>query len=124
MAGSVVAGSVVQERIENEWFLAALGGGRSRIHSVGRIEHARFARGSPLRLGIGLLGSGRLRRGGVRRQVEPAFAPAAAKREYRRAEQDDGPSRRCRTVSTIHGKIPNAAAPYKDCPVLARPRPT
>src|SRR5712671_3709662 len=118
-----MAGSVVQERIENEWFLAALGGGRSRIHSVGRIEHARFARG-PLGLRIGLLGGGRLRRGGVRRQVEPAFASAAAKREHRRAEQDDGPSRRCRTVSTIHGKIPNAAAPYKDCPVLARPRPT
>src|SRR5882672_9552628 len=112
-----MAGSVVQERIENERFLAAFGSRRRRIGSVGRIEHAWLA-GGPL--GLGRLGSGRLRRS-VRRQVEPAFASAAAEREHGRAEQNDGPSRRRRTVSTIHSKIPNAAAPYKDCLVLARP---
>src|SRR5258706_5679175 len=107
-----MAGSVVQERIENECFLAAFGGGGPRIHSVGRIEHAWCACG-PLSLGVSLLGSGRLRRR-VWRQVEAALASAAAEREHGCAEHDDGPSRRCRAVITIHGKIPNAAAPYKD----------
>src|SRR6266404_291852 len=114
-----MAGSVVQERVENKAFFAALSGGRRRIGSVGRIEHAWLAR-SRLVVGIGLCGGGRGRRCG-RRQVERAFASAAPERERGRAQKDDSPSPTCRTVVAIHDKIPNAAAPYKDCPVLARP---
>src|ERR1700736_987914 len=115
MAGSVT----IQERVENEGFLAAFGGGRRRIGSVIRIEYAGLAR-SRLVVGIRLCRGGRLRRG-ARRQVEPALAPTAAEREHGRAQNDDGPSPICRAVVAIHDKIPNAAAPYKDCPALARP---
>src|SRR3984893_19139926 len=115
-----MAGSVVEERVKNEFLLASFGGGRRRIGSVGRIEHAwRLAR-RRLVVGIGLCGGGRSRRCG-RRQIERAFAPAAPEREHGRAQKDDGPSLTCRAVVAIHEKIPNAAAPYKDCPVLARP---
>src|SRR5664279_1383974 len=118
MASSVT----VEERIEDEGFLAAFGGGRRRIASVIRIVHAGRARGR-LVIGIGLRRRGRLRRG-VRRQVEPTLASAASERERGRAQQDDGPSPACRAVITIHDKIPNAAAPYKDCPSLARAGPS
>src|ERR1700716_4537236 len=118
----MMAGSV-EKRIEDEGFLAAFRRGGLRIASVGWIEHAR--RGGLRGFGIGRRRSG-LRRGGRlrggRRQIEPAFASAAPERERGRAEQDDGPSRPSRAVTTIHDEIPNAAAPYKDCPVLARPR--
>ena len=109
---------IVQERIENERLTAAFGSGRRRIGSVILIEHAWLARGR-LVVSIGLRRRGCLRRG-VRRQVESTLASAAAKCERGRAQKDNGPSRTCRTVVTIHGKTPNAAAPYKDCPVLAR----
>src|ERR1700716_1697583 len=123
----MMAGSV-EKRIEDEGFLAAFRRGGLRIASVGWIEHAR--RGGLLGFGIGRRRCGlrrRVRRRGVRlrggrRQIEAAFASAAPERERGRAEQDDGPSRRARAVTTIHDEIPNAAAPYKDCPVLARPR--
>src|SRR5437879_4049138 len=112
-----MAGSV-EKRIEDEGFLAAFRRGGPRIASVGRIEHA--WRGGLLGFGIGRRRC-RLRRRG-RRQIKSAFASAARERERGRAEKDDGPSRRARADTTIHDEIPNAAAPYKDCPVLARPR--
>ena len=89
------------------------------VGSGGRIECA--LRG-PFGFGIGLgraAADCRLRRG-VGRQIEPALAAAAPERQHGRAQNDDGPSRRCRAQLAIHDKIPNAAAPYKDCPVLAR----
>src|SRR5665647_350710 len=113
MASSVT----VEERVENEGSLAAFGGGGRRIASVIRIVDAGRARGR-LVVGVGLRRRGRLRRA-VRRQVEGALASAAAEREHGRAQQDDGPSPAGRAVITIHDKIPNAAAPYKDCPALA-----
>src|ERR1700738_3481180 len=116
-----MAGSVVEERVENECFLAAFRGGRRRIGSVGRIEHAWGLGPSRVLGGIGLCGGGRGRRRG-RRQIERPFAAAAPEREHGRAQKDDSPSLTCRAVVAIHDKIPNAAAPYKDCPVLARPR--
>src|SRR5258707_8411741 len=112
-----MAGSVVEERIENEGFLAAFGGSRRRVGPVIRIEYARPAR--LFGLGIGRCRDGCRRCGW--RQVEAALAAAASERENGRAQKDDGPSRSCRAVIPIHDKIPNAAAPYKDCPVLARP---
>src|ERR1700738_4260553 len=115
-----LAGSVVEERVENECFLAAFRGGRRRIGSVGRIEHAWRPARSRLVVGIGLCGGGRGRRRG-RRQIERPFAAAAPEREQGRAQKDDGPSLTCRAIVAIHEKIPNAAAPYKDCPALARP---
>src|ERR1700686_1941114 len=113
-----MTGSVAEERIENEGALGTLGGGLRRIASVGRIEHARF--GGPLGVGIGLYRGVRLRLC-VRRKIEPGFAPAAAERQRGCAQQDEGPSLICRAVVAVHDKIPNAAAPYKDWPVLARP---
>src|ERR1700676_3227700 len=113
MASSVT----IEERVENEGFLAAFGRSRCRIGPVRRIEHARLGR--LLGLGIGRRRDGGLRRGG-RRQVERALASAPPERERGRAQKDDGPSLTCRAVVACHFKIPNAAAPYKDCPVLAR----
>src|SRR3954470_15707944 len=113
MAGSVT----IQERVEDEGFLAAFGGGRRRIGPVIRIEHARSAR-SRLMVRILLSGRCRLRRG-VRRQVEHALAPAAAKRERGSRQHNDGPSRQFRAVIASHDNIPNARAPYKHCLALA-----
>src|SRR5215208_596228 len=110
MAGSVT----IQERVENEGFPAAFGGGGRGIGSVIRIEHAWPAR---CRLVIGILLRGRrgLRRG-VRRQVERALASAAPERKHSRAQKDDGPSRRFRAVIASHEKIPNAAGTIQTLP--------
>lgn len=116
MAGSVT----IQERVEDKGFLAAFVRRRRRIGPVIRIEHARPARS---RLVICIpLGRGCRFRRRVGRKVKRTLSPAASKREHDRAQKDDGPSRRFRAVSAIHGKIPNAPAPYKDCPALARGR--
>src|SRR5215207_5822498 len=82
--------TLVEQRIENEFLLAALGGAGARVGSVGRIEDPglRRALGLGIRRGLGL----RRRRG--RRQIEPGLASAAPERERGHAQQDDGPSRR------------------------------
>src|SRR5260370_38872838 len=108
-----MAGSVVEERVENECFLAAFSGGRRRIGSVRGIEHAWLARGR-LVVGIGLCGGGSGRRCG-RRQVERAFASAAPELEHGRAQKQDSPSPTCRSVAAISDKIPIAAAHTKNC---------
>src|SRR5215210_784283 len=115
MAGSVT----IQERVENEGFLAAFSGGGRSIGSLIGVEHPRGAR-SRLVINILLRRRRRLRRS-VRRQVERALASAARERKHGRAQKDDGPSRNFRAVIAIHDNIPNAPAPYKDCPALARP---
>src|SRR5438477_12185223 len=107
-----MAGSVVEERIENERFLAAFGGGRRRIGAVIGIEHARFTR----LFGFGIRRCNRGCRRRTRRQVEAAFASAAAERERGRAQKDNGPSRRRRAVTAGHDKIPNAAGTIQRLP--------
>src|ERR1700735_5662882 len=115
MANSVA----LQQRIENERSLGASAGGRRRIGPIAWIEHARFA---PLvGLAIGLLRRGRHLRRGSRRQIQRPLASAASERKHGSAQKNDGPSLRCWAVVAIHVKIPNAAAPYKDCVTLARP---
>src|SRR6202165_625250 len=111
-----MASSVFEERVENEGFRAAFASGRPGIGAVIGIEHARLGRG----FGVAICRRRGDRLSRARRQVEPGFASAAAEREHGRAQKDDGPSLTCRAVIAIHDKIPNAAAPYKDCPVLAR----
>src|SRR5258708_25685252 len=69
-----MAGSVVQERVENECFLAALGGDWPRFGAVSRIEHAWLARG-PISLGIGLFSGGCLRPSGA--TAPESFTPAS-----------------------------------------------
>src|SRR5215203_4280539 len=81
--------TLVQQRIENEFLLAALGGAGGSVGSVGRIEHAGLRRA----LGVGIRRRG-LRRRRCRRQVEPGLASAAPERERSYAQQDNGPSRR------------------------------
>src|SRR6266567_1870644 len=115
MAGSVT----VQERVEDERLFTAFGSRRRRVGPVARIEYAGL--GGAFSLGIG---GSRLRRRvrGIRRQIEAALAAAAPERERAHAQQDDGPSRRCRPVVASHDEIPNTRlAPYKDCLSLARP---
>src|ERR1700722_3167442 len=101
----MVSSVAIQERVENEGFLAAFGGRRRRIGSVGRIEHARFDRS--FRVALGRRRGDRLLRS-VRRQIEPALASAAPEREHGRAQKNDGPSLTCRAVLADHEKIPNA----------------
>src|ERR1700722_6341691 len=115
MAGSVA----VQQRIENERSLGASAGGRRRIGPIAWVEHARFAR--LVGLGIDMRGGGRRLRRGGRRQIQRPLASAASERKHGSAQKDDSPSLRCWAVVAIHVKIPNAAAPYKDCVTLARP---
>jgi hypothetical protein len=122
-AANAAAALVFQKRVENERPRWAFGRScRRRVGSVGRIEHARLA-GLALRVDVGLRGGVRLLCR-VRRQVERAFSAAAAEREHGYSQQDHGPSRRRWTADKIHDQIPNAAAPYKDCFVLARPAAT
>jgi hypothetical protein len=97
-----MVGSVVEERIENERFLAAFSGGRRRFGPVIRIEYAWPA--CLLRIGIGRRRDGRRRCG--RGQVEAALAAAAREREHSRDQKDDGPSRRSRAVVAVHDKNP------------------
>src|SRR5689334_22127502 len=81
--------TLVQQRIENEFLLAAPGSGGACLGSVGRIEDAGLRRA----LGLGIRDrSGRCCR--ARRQIEPALASAASERERSHTQQDDGPSRR------------------------------
>src|SRR5579859_4415197 len=107
----------IEKRIESEWSLRTFAGGRRRIGSTTRIEHARFARlrrGGIARDRCGSLRRReRLRRGG-RRQIERALAAAACKRKRGQAQHDKGPSPVVWAVKARHAKIPNAAAPYKD----------
>src|ERR1700690_4193951 len=107
MAGSVA----VQQRVENEWFLRTLWGGRRRIGSIVRIEHAWLAR--LFGRGITLDSRGRLRRRG-RRQIERPLASAASERKRSGTQHNKSPSLIFRAVVASHVKIPNAAAPYKD----------
>src|ERR1700716_945604 len=114
-----MAGSVVEERVENEGFLAAFGGGRRRIGSVIRIEHAGLA--CRFGVAVGRCRGERLLRH-IRRQVEAAFASAAPEREHGRAQKDDGPSRSRRAVSSIHSKIPNAGGTIQRLPCSGESR--
>src|SRR6478609_511824 len=81
--------TLVQQRIENEFLLAAPGGAGACLGSVGRIEDAGLRRA----LGLGIRDRGCWRRR-ARRQIEPALASAAPERERSHTQQDNGPSRR------------------------------
>src|SRR5258705_8163091 len=108
-----MAGSVLEERVENEGFFAAFGGGRQRFGAVIRIEHAWPA--CFFGIGIGRCRDGCRRRS--RRQVEAAFAAAACERQHGRAAQkDDGPSRRSRAVVAIHDKNPQCGGTIQRLP--------
>src|ERR1700743_1303957 len=115
MANSVA----LQRRTDNERSLGPSARGRRRIGAIAWIEHARFAR--LVGLGIALHGGRRRLRRGGRRQIQRPLASTASEHKHGSAQKDDGPSRRCWAVVAIHVKIPNAAAPYKDCVTLARP---
>src|SRR4029453_10915636 len=108
---------VAEQRVEDKRFFTAFGRGRAAFRPIGRIIDAGLA--GALALGIGFGGARRIH--GVRRQVEAGLAAAAAKRDCRRTQENDGPSRRGQAQITIHDEIPNAGAPYKDWFALARP---
>src|SRR5258708_38239677 len=95
-----MAGSVVEERIENEGFLAAFGGSRRRVGPVIRIEYARPAR-------LFGLGIGR-RRGGGRRcgRRQEAAAPSAPASQHGqgRARKPRAPRRSFPAVIATPGK--------------------
>src|SRR5664279_1081243 len=112
--------SSVEQRIENEGFLAAFGGGRRRVGSVIGIEHAGF--GGGFVVAIGRRRGDRLP-GRVRRQVEPALASAAAERECGRAQNDDGPSR-SRAVVAIHDNNPQCGGTIQRLPGSGESRTT
>src|SRR5436190_18081487 len=99
-----MARSITEERVEYERFFLAPGRFWRGVDAEARIEDAGL--GGALGLGIG---GRRLRRRirRVRRQIEAALAAAAPKRKRSHAQQDDGPSRRCRPVVTCHDEIPN-----------------
>src|SRR5262245_28503492 len=80
---------LVQERVEDKRFFAALGCGGRGICTVGGVEHARLA--GRFGLAIERRGSGGRRRG--RRQIERTLAAAAAQRKRCRGKQNDGPPR-------------------------------
>src|SRR5215204_4675680 len=101
---------VAEQRVENEWFFAASGSDRSRLRTIGRIVDAGLA--GAFAFGIRFHGARRVH--GIRRQIEAALAAAAAKRERKHAQDNDGPSRRGQARITSHDEIPNAGAPYKD----------
>ena len=109
-------GSVVEERIENERFLAAFSGGRRRFGPVIRIEYAWPA--CFFRIGIGRRRDGRRRCG--RGQVEAALAAAAREREHSRDQKDDGPSRRSRAVVAVHDKNPQCGGTITNIPLFWR----
>src|SRR5579863_537958 len=108
MASSVA----VQKRVENEGSFGTLAGGGRRIGTKARIEHARLARlfGRRICLHCG----GRLLRRRRRGQIERSFASADTERKRGSAQKNKGPSLIFRAAVTIHVKIPNSAAPYKD----------
>ena len=89
-----------------------------RVASVGRIEHARLARPARLRYRSA---HGRLRP--LRSAADRARPCGRSRRARARLRREQGwpIPKIVGPQLTIHDKIPNAAAPYKDCPVLARP---
>src|SRR5258708_40080058 len=98
-----MAGSVVEERIENEGFLAAFGGSRRRVGPVIRIVYARPAR----RFGLGI---GRCRDGGRRGGWRPGGASLPAPppvREPGRGAEARAPSRSRPALVPLHDQNPS-----------------
>src|SRR5882757_1304857 len=111
--GSNTQVSITQQRVEDKRLLAAFGGNRRGVRSIGRIEQARFGRG--LRLGVGRRSRSGRRIGG-RRQVQGTFASTTGERQHGHSQDDNSPSRRFRSQITIHDGVPNAGRTLQRLP--------